>query len=98
MSENINIGSYAYRFLCNTSSRVHLDYFQPVDGPIGRCFTLIDETGERTFAISAGLMNHLRPESIDKSLIENSSALVIQCLFNAHSRRRNHDRSHHTSG
>jgi len=81
MSENIKIGSYAYRFLCNTSSRVDLDYLQPVDGPIGRCFTLIDETGERTFAISAGLMNHLRPESIDQTLIENSSALVISAYL-----------------
>ena len=81
MSENIKIGSYAYRFLCNTSSRVDLDYLQPVDGPIGRCFTLIDNTGERTFAISAGLMNHLRPESIDQTLIENSSALVISAYL-----------------
>lgn len=74
MSENIQIGSYAYKFLCNTSSRVDLDYLQPVPGPIGRCFTLIDDSGERTFAISAGMMNHLKPESIDKSLIENASA------------------------
>ncbi|MFY8273080.1 inosine/guanosine kinase [Pseudoalteromonas sp. SSDWG2] len=81
MSENIKIGSYAYRFLCNTSSRVDLDYLQPVDGPIGRCFTLIDESGERTFAISAGLMNHLRPESISQELIENSSALVISAYL-----------------
>ena len=81
MSENIKIGSYAYRFLCNNSSRVDLDYLQPVDGPIGRCFTLIDETGERTFAISAGLMNYLKPESIDKKLVEGSSALVISAYL-----------------
>ena len=81
MSENIKIGSYAYRFLCNNSSRVDLDYLQPVDGPIGRCFTLIDETCERTFAISAGLMNYLKPESIDKELIEGSSALVISAYL-----------------
>lgn len=81
MSENIKIGSYAYRFLCNNSSRVDLDYLQPVDGPIGRCFTLIDETGERTFAISAGLMNYLKPESIDRKLIEGSSALVISAYL-----------------
>lgn len=81
MSENIKIGSYAYRFLCNNSSRIDLDYLQPVDGPIGRCFTLIDETGERTFAISAGLMNYLKPESIDKELIEGSSALVISAYL-----------------
>ena len=81
MSENIKIGSYAYKFLCNTSSRVDLDYLQPVDGPIGRCFTLIDDTGERTFAISPGLMNHLKPESIPEQLIANASALVISAYL-----------------
>lgn len=77
MSENMKIGGYAYRFVSNTSSRVDLNYLQPVDGPIGRCFTLIDDSGERTFAINAGLINKLAPESVDESLISNSSALVI---------------------
>lgn len=52
MCSNIEIGSYAYRYLCNTSSRTDLNYLQGVDGPIGRCFTLIGESGERTLAIS----------------------------------------------
>ena len=52
MCSNIEIGGYAYRYLCNTSSRTDLNYLQGVDGPIGRCFTLIGESGERTFAIS----------------------------------------------
>ncbi|WP_448212236.1 inosine/guanosine kinase [Colwellia sp. MEBiC06753] len=77
MSSNIQVGDYAYRYLSNTSSRVDLNYLQPVDGPIGRCFTLIDETGERTFGINAGLINQLHPYSIDESLISNASALVI---------------------
>lgn len=77
MSRNIHVGDYAYRFISNTSSRVDLNYLQPVDGPIGRCFTLIDGTGERTFGISAGLMNRLSPEAIDESVISNASALVI---------------------
>ena len=77
MSENIQVGDYAYRFVSNTSSRVDLNYLQPVDGPIGRCFTLIDDSGERTFAINAGLINKLKPESIDESLISNAAALVI---------------------
>ncbi|WP_019026859.1 inosine/guanosine kinase [Colwellia piezophila] len=77
MSKNIHVGDYAYRFISNTSSRVDLNYLQPVDGPIGRCFTLIDDTGERTFGINAGLINQLRPESIDESLIAGASALVI---------------------
>ena len=77
MSQNIHVGDYAYRYVSNTSSRVDLNYLQPVDGPIGRCFTLIDASGERTFGINAGLINKLRPESIDETLIRNASALVI---------------------
>ncbi len=77
MTENIKVGSYAYRYLCNTSSRVDLDYLQPVQGPIGRCFTLITECGERTFAISKGYMDKLVPASIDKDMIQSASALVL---------------------
>jgi len=40
MSENIKIGSYAYRFLCNTSSRVDLDYLQPGRWPYWSLFYL----------------------------------------------------------
>jgi inosine kinase len=77
MSENMKIGGYAYRFVSNTSSRVDLNYLQPVDGSIGRCFTLIDNSGERTFAINAGQINKLKPESVDEPLISNATALVI---------------------
>ncbi|GIU53604.1 inosine/guanosine kinase [Shewanella sp. KT0246] len=77
MSQNIMVGSYAYRYLCNTSSKVDLNYLQPVDGPIGRCFTLISEDGERTFAISKGSMDKLTPEYIDQEVVQKSSALVI---------------------
>ncbi|WP_085297060.1 inosine/guanosine kinase [Cognaticolwellia mytili] len=77
MSKDIHVGDYAYRFISNTSSRVDLNYLQPVDGPIGRCFTLIDDTGERTFGINAGLINRLHPDSIDEALIAEASALVI---------------------
>lgn len=77
MSNNIEVGSYAYRYLCNTSSKVDLNYLQPVDGPIGRCFTLISACGERTFAISKGAMDKLTPEFIDKEVVQSSSALVL---------------------
>lgn len=77
MSKDIHVGDYAYRFISNTSSRVDLNYLQSVDGPIGRCFTLIDDTGERTFGINAGLINRLHPDSIDETLISGASALVI---------------------
>lgn len=77
MCSNVKIGSYAYRYLCNTSSRTDLNYLQAVDGAIGRCFTLISECGERTFAISPGQMNQLRPESIPEDVIAGASALVL---------------------
>lgn len=77
MSQDIKIGSYGYRYLCNTSSRVDLNYLQGVNGAIGRCFALISEDGERTFAISEGQMNQLCPESIPEAIFQNASALVL---------------------
>lgn len=77
MSRDLEVGSYAYRYLCNTSSRVNLDYLQPVEGPIGRCFALITDDGERTFGISEGEMNQLRPESVPVDDFGNASALVL---------------------
>ncbi|WP_073606064.1 inosine/guanosine kinase [Vibrio aerogenes] len=81
MCNNIEIGSYGYRYLCNTSSRVNLNYLQGVNGPIGRCFTLINEAGERTFAISEGYMNQLIPESIPEAIFKNASALVLSAYL-----------------
>ncbi len=77
MCENVQIGGYAYRYLCNTSSRTDLNYLQGVEGAIGRCFTLIGDNGERTFAISPGMMNQLRAESIPEEVIAGASALVL---------------------
>lgn len=77
MCNNIQIGGYAYRYLCNTSSRMDLNFLQGVDGAIGRCFTLIGEYGERTFAISPGQMNRLQAESIPEEVIAGASALVL---------------------
>lgn len=77
MCNNVQIGGYAYRYLCNTSSRTDLNYLQGVDGAIGRCFTLISDNGERTFAISPGMMNQLRAESIPEEVIAGASALVL---------------------
>lgn len=81
MCRNIEIGGYAYRYLCNTSSRTDLNYLQGVDGPIGRCFTLINAQGERTFAISPGLMNQLTPENIPEEVIAGASALVLSAYL-----------------
>lgn len=81
MTDPIRVGTSGYRYLSNTSSRVNLDHLQPVDGPIGRCFVLVTPEGERTFAISEGKMNTLRPESIPASVFENASALVVSAYL-----------------
>lgn len=77
MCNNVKIGDYAYRYLCNTSSRVDLNFLQGVDGAIGRCFTLISDTGERTFAISPGKMNELHACSVPEDVIAGASALLL---------------------
>ncbi|KHT63157.1 guanosine kinase [Photobacterium gaetbulicola] len=77
MSKDIEIGSYAYRYLCNTSSRMDMNHLQPVNGPIGRCFALISKDGERTFAINEGRMNQLEPSSIPEDVFKRASALVL---------------------
>ncbi|WP_163937464.1 inosine/guanosine kinase [Paraferrimonas sp. SM1919] len=81
MSKQIDVGSYSYRYLCNTSSKVDLNHLQPVDGAIGRCFTLISPCGERTFAISKGVMDKLEPEYINKKVIQEASAFVISAYL-----------------
>ncbi|WP_435277068.1 inosine/guanosine kinase [Psychrobium sp. nBUS_13] len=77
ISDPIRAKGYAYKYLCNTSSKVDLDLLQPVSGPIGRCFTLISEDGERTFAFNQGMANALTSDNIDENVIASSSALVI---------------------
>jgi inosine kinase len=81
MSESIRLGTSGYRYLSNTSSRVNLDYLQPVDGPIGRCFALVTPDGERTFAINAGQMNGLQPESVPAHVFDDASCLVISAYL-----------------
>ena len=80
MSENIVIGTSAYRYLCNTSSKVDLTHLQPVPGAIGRCFALITSDGERTFGISPGQMNALSEEYISEDVVSDASALLL-CAY-----------------
>ncbi|PSJ43762.1 inosine/guanosine kinase [Zobellella endophytica] len=77
MSENIRVGSSPYRYLCTSSSRVDLNYLQPVAGSIGQCITLISPDGERSFAINKGMMDHLEPAHLDQAQIQTASALVL---------------------
>jgi inosine kinase len=81
MSDVIRVGTSGYRYISNTSSRVNVEHLQPVDGPIGRCFALVTPDGERTFAISAGKMNALRPDSVPETIFAEASALLISAYL-----------------
>lgn len=96
MCGNITVGDYAYRYLCNTSSKVDLNCLQGVNGSIGRCYTLIGDNGERTFAISPGAMNQLHPDNIPEAVIAEASALVLTSYL-VRAKRGTHAAGHHES-
>jgi inosine kinase len=77
IKRNIEVGDYAYRYLCKTSSRVDLSHLQPCDKPMGRALCFITPDSERTFAISKGCMNDLEDKYIPEHIIEKASALLI---------------------
>lgn len=77
INKNIELGDYAFKYICNTSSKVNLTYLQPCPRPMGRALCFVAPDGERTFAISKGCMNDLSVEYIPVDVIENSAALLI---------------------
>ena len=77
INKNIELGDYAFKYICNTSSKVNLSYLQPSPRPMGRALCFISPDGERTFAISKGCMNDLSPEFIPQEVIEKSAAILI---------------------
>jgi inosine kinase len=81
MSENIRIGDYAYNYISKTSYHVDLSNLRPVDGPMGRAMCLVTPDGDRTFAISKGVMNEFTPEHVNEDLIKNSSALLLTAFL-----------------
>lgn len=77
INKQIQVGDYAFKYICNTSSKVNLSYLQPSDRPMGRALTFVTPDAERTFAISKGCMNSLKPESIPADVIEGAAALLL---------------------
>lgn len=77
INKNIEVGDYAFKYICNTSSKVNLTYLQPCPRPMGRALCFVSPDLERTFAISKGCMNDLSPEFIPVDVIEKSAALLI---------------------
>lgn len=75
--KTIELGDYAFKYICNTSSKVNLNYLQPSNRPMGRALTFVTPDAERTFAISKGCMNDLSPEFIPAEVIEKAAALLL---------------------
>lgn len=77
INKNIEVGDYAFKYICNTSSKVNLSYLQPCPKPMGRALCFVSPDGERTFAISKGCMDDLSPEYLPAEVIEKSAALLV---------------------
>ena len=77
INKNIEVGDYAFKYICNTSSKVNLTYLQPCPRPMGRALCFVSPDRDRTFAISKGCMNDLSPEFIPVDVIEKSAGLLV---------------------
>lgn len=77
INKNIELGDYAFKYICNTSSKVNLSYLQPCPKPMGRALCFVSPDSERTFAISKGCMNDLSPEYLPTEVIERSAAILV---------------------
>jgi inosine kinase len=77
INKNIEVGDYAYKYICNTSSKVNLSYLQSCSRPMGRALCFVTPDRERTFAISKGCMDDLSPEYLPVEVIERASALLV---------------------
>jgi inosine kinase len=81
ISRNITVGDYAFKYIRNTSAKVDLSYLQPSEHAMGRAMCFVTPDRERTFGISKGCMNDLKPEYIPAEVIEKASALLISAYL-----------------
>ncbi len=77
INRHIQVGDYAFKYLCNTSSKVNLQYLQPSAKAMGRALTFVTPDAERTFAISKGCMNELSPEFVPTDVVKGAAGLLL---------------------
>ncbi len=75
--KRINVGDYAFKYICTTNSHVDFSYLEPCDGLMARAICFVTEDGERTFALGKGIMNELSQDYIPEDVVSNSGALLI---------------------
>ena len=81
ISQNIQVGDYAFKYICTTSSKVDFSFLKPCDGPMGRAMCFVTPDGERSFILSKGIMNDLSTDYIPEDVIKNASALVLSTFL-----------------
>jgi inosine kinase len=79
--DTIKVGDYAFKYICNTSSKVDLSYLSPKQGHMARAMCLVTPDKERTFAIGKGIMNELDESSIPEPVVRNASALLVTAFL-----------------
>ncbi len=77
INRNIQVGDYAYKYICTTNSHVDLSYLKPCKGPMARAMCLITPDKERSFVIGKGIMNELSSDYIPEEVVKGASALLI---------------------
>lgn len=75
--ENIQVGDYAFKYICSTSSKVDFSYLQPKKGQMARAMCFLTPDKERTFGIGKGIMNELDQEFIPGHVIAGASSLIL---------------------
>ncbi len=81
ISKNITVGDYAFKYICNTSTKVDLNYLQPVEGSLGRAFCFVTPDGERSFGISKGSVNDFCPDFLPEDIVAKASALLLTAFL-----------------
>lgn len=77
ISKNIEVGDYAFNYICSTHSSVDFSYLCPASGAMGRALCLLTPDKERSFVIGKGIMNDLEESFIPEGIIKKASALLI---------------------
>ncbi len=75
--ENLSVGDYAFKYICNTSFHMDFSHLKPCPGPMAKAMCFITPDNERSFGISKGIMNDLTPDAIPEKVIEGAASLLI---------------------
>ncbi len=76
----IRPGQPAFHFVAQTPKGVDLTHLVSVEGSVGTAITLIDPSGERSFAVAPGISNTFGAAHLDEEVIA-TAACVLASLY-----------------